>query len=84
MLDVRQEVTTFILDNMLMVGGEISEEVSLQSQGVIDSTGVLELVGFLETRFGIAIKDEELRPENLDSIRAIEGYVHRKLATSAN
>src|SRR5205823_4141294 len=47
--------------------------------GIIDSTGVLELVCFLETTFGIEVQDDEMLPENLDSIRAISNYVARKL-----
>jgi acyl carrier protein len=46
--------------------------------GLIDSTGVLELVEFLETRFGFKIPDVELVPENLDSVRAIVAFVQRK------
>jgi acyl carrier protein len=56
---------------------------SLIDSGIIDSTGVLELVGFLEERYSIRITDEELVPENLDSIDHIVGFVSRKRAAVA-
>jgi len=83
MHDVRHEVRTFIEENLLMVGGNLPDDVSLQKRGIIDSTGVLELVGFLETRFSITVEDDELRPENLDSILAIDRFVRSKLAAAA-
>jgi len=52
---------------------------SLLENGVIDSTGVLELVEFLEEGFGVAVADQELIPENLDSIERIAGFVQGKL-----
>lgn len=57
----------------------ISDETSLLEAGVLDSTGVMELVAFLEERFGITIGDEDLVPENLDSICRIAALVDRRL-----
>ena len=57
----------------------LSDDASLLDAGIIDSTGVLELVCFLESTFGIVIADEEMLPENLDSIAAISAYVARKV-----
>lgn len=51
---------------------------SFFEQGIIDSTGVLELIAFLENKFGIEIKDEELIPENLDSINNLSRFVQDK------
>jgi acyl carrier protein len=56
---------------------------SLIDSGIIDSTGVLELVGFLEEKYTIRITDEELVPENLDSIDHIVDFVSRKRAAVA-
>ena len=56
----------------------LPEESSFLDAGIIDSTGVLELVCFLENTFGIEVADDEMLPENLDSIRAITAYVKRK------
>lgn len=80
-VDIKKEVRRFILDTMLMAGTEddLKDDVSLQRHGVIDSTGVLELVGFLESRFGIEIADDELHPRNLDTLDAIDRFVRSKL-----
>ena len=57
----------------------LSDNASLLDAGIIDSTGVLELVCFLESTFSIEIADEEMLPENLDSLAAISSYVKRKV-----
>ena len=79
--DISLAVRRFIGENFLFRddGDAITHEASLLDAGIIDSTGVLELVCFLETTFGIEVGDDEMLPENLDSIRAIAAYVDRKL-----
>ncbi len=79
--DISLAVRRFIGENFLFRDNTdtIGNDASLLDAGVIDSTGVLELVCFLETTFGIEVSDDEMLPENLDSIRAIAGYVDRKL-----
>lgn len=79
--DISLAVRRFIGENFLFRddGDALTHDASLLDAGVIDSTGVLELVCFLETEFGIDVTDDEMLPENLDSIRAITGYVGRKL-----
>ena len=74
------EVRGFIVDNFLF--GEdpgISAEASLMQEGIVDSTGLLELIMFLEETYGISIADEELVPENLDTIQNIDRFVSQKL-----
>jgi acyl carrier protein len=56
----------------------LESETSLLDQGIVDSTGVLEVIGFIEETFGIIVEDSELLPENLDSIQGIAQYVIRK------
>jgi acyl carrier protein len=79
--DISPAVRQFIGENFLFRdnGDALTPEASLLDAGIIDSTGVLELVCFLETTFGIQVHDDEMLPENLDSIRAISNYVGRKL-----
>jgi acyl carrier protein len=79
--DISLAVRRFIGENFLFRddGDAITHDASLLDAGIIDSTGVLELVCFLETTFGIEVRDDEMLPENLDSIRAITSYVSRKL-----
>jgi acyl carrier protein len=78
---ITDEVRTFIVDNFMFGQGEetLQTEDSLMEKGVIDSTGVLELVGFLERNYGLQVEDEELIPDNLDSIANIARYVERKV-----
>jgi acyl carrier protein len=79
--DICQAVRRFIGENFLFRDADeaITQDGSLLDAGIIDSTGVLELVSFLETTFGIQVHDDEMLPENLDSIQAIASYVSRKL-----
>jgi acyl carrier protein len=79
---VRNEIRAFIVANFLFGrdDGSISDEQSFLESGVIDSTGLLELVAFVEQRYGITVDDRELVPENLDSLRNITAYVTRKQA----
>ncbi len=80
MSTVREQIREFIVDNFLM--GEDSEDLkddsSFLEEGIIDSTGVLELVEFLEDSFEIKVDDEELIPENLDSINNLCTYLEKK------
>ena len=79
--DICLAVRRFIGENFLFRddADAITHDASLLDAGIIDSTGVLELVCFLETAFGIQVHDDEMLPENLDSIHAIANYVGRKL-----
>lgn len=77
---MRNEIRGFILANFLFTRDEskLADDVSLLGQGLMDSTGVLELISFLEKTFGIALADEEMIPENLDSVDRICAFVERK------
>ncbi len=80
--DIEQKIRQFITDNFLFREdrASLTDSESLLEAGVIDSTGVLELVAFLETEFGLAVDDAEMVPENLDSISRIVSYVQGKTA----
>ncbi len=60
------------------IKGTFDDNDSFFEQGIIDSTGVLELIAFLENKFNIEIKDEELIPENLDSINNLSKFIQGK------
>lgn len=79
---VVEEIKAFIAGTMLVdvAGQSIDASESLVQRGVIDSTGVLELVGFLEQRYAIQVADDEITTDNLDSLNAIAAYLRRKLA----
>jgi acyl carrier protein len=61
-------------------GPDLTDDKSFLDTGIIDSTGVLELVAFLEEKFGVSVGDRELIPDNLDSIQNVSRFVERKLA----
>ena len=74
------EVRSFIVENFLFGEEEgVTDTASLMEEGIIDSTGLLELIMFLEEKYGISIADEELVPENLDTIQNIDRFVSQKL-----
>ena len=77
---VERQIRGFIIENFLFGESEngLKDGDSLLEQGVIDSTGVLELVSFVEQTFDIKVEDEELIPENLDSIIYIVDFIMRK------
>jgi acyl carrier protein len=78
---VSSEIKAFIVSNFLFgdEGKGIEEEQSFLESGVIDSTGLLELVSFIEQKYGITVGDREMVPENLDSLRNVSRLVARKL-----
>ncbi|MDA4844917.1 acyl carrier protein [Hoeflea poritis] len=85
-VDVRSDVREFIVDNFLFREDRetVSDTESLLENGLMDSTGVLELVAFLESDIGIEIQDNEIVPENFDSIENISNYANAKLSKNSN
>ena len=74
-------VKDFILKNFYVANAEmLAEDTSLVDQGIIDSTGILEVAAFLESEFGIKVADADLLPENLETIGNIVAFVARKQA----
>ena len=77
-----QELRTFIIDNFLFGDASgrftFSDEDSFQERGIVDSTGILELVCHLQERYAIVIEDDELVPDNLDSLSRVARFVERK------
>ena len=83
-MDLREKINDYIVENFLFGDAEplTDDTMSLLDNGIIDSTGVMELVAFLEGDFGLEIADEELVPENLDSVANLVGFVSRKQAVA--
>ncbi len=82
MSDVQKQVREFIEENF-MIGqdeSELSNEESFLESGLIDSTGILEIVSFLEETFGFDVEDDEMIPDNLDSVKNLEEFINRKKA----
>ena len=82
-MNLKEQIRNFILENFILENPEdLVDDESMLEKGIIDSTGVLELVAFLESTFEIKVEDEELIPENLDSIKNIVAYLEKKLSLS--
>jgi len=83
-MDLNAKIRDYIVENFLFGDAEPLEDdaMSLLDNGIIDSTGVMELVAFLEGDFGLSISDEELVPENLDSVSNLVNFVNRKQAAA--
>jgi acyl carrier protein len=80
-MNVQQEIRQFVIDNFLFGReGELGNANSFLESGIIDSTGVLELISFLEEHFGLKLAENELTPDNLDSIDKATALVARRLA----
>ena len=80
MSEIQEKITSFIKENFIVGRKNISlsPDESLIDSGVIDSTGILELVMFLEETFSITIEDEELIPENLGTIDNLVNFLKKK------
>jgi acyl carrier protein len=80
MIDVKNDLKTFINENFIMGRIEISltPEISFIESGIMDSTGILELITFIEEKYSITIDDEELVPENLDSLKNLINFLKKK------
>jgi acyl carrier protein len=81
-MTLRADLRQFILENYLLTRDDPSlrDSDSLTARGILDSTGALELVMHLEERYGVTVQDEELHPDNLDSIDKIAAFIERKRA----
>ncbi len=78
-MEIKEQLKDFFKNNfMVEIDGDFSDDDSFLENGIIDSTGVLELVMFLEENFNIKVADEELLPENLDSFNNIDKYLKSK------
>ena len=78
-----QTIRKFVIDNYLFgEEGTLKDEDSFMETGIIDSTGILELVRFLESTYTIKVTDEELIPDNLDSVSKIVSFILSKQSAS--
>jgi acyl carrier protein len=78
-MSTQEKVKSFITTNFYVPDpAALSDDDSLLDKGVVDSTGVLEIIGFLEQEFGVTVDDAEILPENLDSIGRIVAFVAKK------
>jgi acyl carrier protein len=83
--NIKITVRQYLADNVLLAGGvdELRDDSSFLERNLLDSTGVLELVAFIEDTWDFKVGDDEVVPENLDSIERVAAYVARKGGTVA-
>lgn len=83
-MDNIDKVRTFIVENFLFGdGSSLKDDTSFLQERIVDSTGILEIITFVETEFSIKIEDDELLPENLDSLNNIDAFLKMKMAACA-
>jgi acyl carrier protein len=82
--DIDCEIRSFLVDNFLFGRSEALRDDDSLLGGVIDSTGMLDLVVFLQDRFAITVEEEEVVPENFDSVKHVVAYVAKKLNGKAS
>ena len=78
--ELQTQVRYFILENYLFTNdaSALGPDESLLDRGIVDSTGMLEIIMFIEDELGVQVEDEEMIPENLDSVNRIAAFVGRK------
>jgi acyl carrier protein len=79
-MSLQEEIRNFVVENFLF--GEdkgLTDNSSFIKEGIVDSTGIMQLVSFIQDQYRIAIEDEELVPENLDSIAKVSAFIESKM-----
>ncbi|MET0028130.1 MAG: acyl carrier protein [Candidatus Thiodiazotropha sp.] len=81
-MSVEEQIRNYILENYLFTDDQsaLDSNDSFLDKGILDSTGILEVIYFLEDEFGIKVEDTEMVPENLDSVNNIVAFVGKKKA----
>ena len=79
-MEVREQIRNYIAETFLFSddGFNMSDDVSFLDEGIIDSMGVLELIMFTEETFTVSVEDDEIKPENFDSVNKLYDYIQRK------
>lgn len=81
-MDSRRQIKRFVLKNFMFTEdeGAVADQDSLIKKGIVDSTGILELISFLEETFAISVAEDEMVPANFDSVDTITAFLTRKLS----
>jgi acyl carrier protein len=80
LVENEKKLREYILDNFLFTDDQsmLKNDDSFLEKGIIDSTGIMELIFFMEEELGVKVEDEEMIPENLDSINSIMSFINKK------
>jgi acyl carrier protein len=81
-MNTKQQIRNYVTESLLFSsnGYELDDSASFLDNGIVDSTGVVELVLFVEESFGIEVEDDEIVPDNFDSVNSLSAYIQRKFA----
>jgi acyl carrier protein len=84
-MTIEEQIRDYIATNMLFSdnGYPYEDGVSFLEEGIVDSTGVLELILFVEETFGVQVADEDVTPDNFDSVAQLAGYIRTKAGVPA-
>ena len=79
-MSLEEQIRNYVLENYLFTDDQsaLNSEDSFLEKGILDSTGILEVIYFIEDEFNVKVEDEEMIPENLDSVKRIVEYIGRK------
>ncbi len=79
-MEIREQIRRYISENLLFSDGDFpyADDSSFLKNGVVDSTGVMELVSYVEKEFGVTVSPQEVVPDNFDSVSSLVKYVQRK------
>jgi len=77
---MKDKLRLYILENFLFTDdqSELKDDDSFMDQGIMDSTGILELIFFIEDEFSVKVENEEMIPENLDSVNRVVNFINKK------
>ena len=80
MKSIEEKIRTYIAENILFSnnGYRYSDDASFLEEGIVDSMGIMELVMFVEESFGVTVDDEDLTPDNFDSVARLAAYIRHK------
>ena len=84
-MDIEARIRSYIAQNLLFSdnGFNYSDDDSFLQEGIVDSVGVLELVLFVEQTFGVDVHDQDITPDNFDSVSRLANYIRRQTAVAA-
>ena len=84
-MDINTRIKNFIAKNLLYSdnGFKYTDDASFLQEGIVDSVGVMELILFVEEAFGVAVDDNDVTPDNFDSVNKLAGYIRSKIAVAA-
>jgi acyl carrier protein len=79
-MQLENQIRAYVNENLLFNDADYDNDTSFLRAGILDSSGVMELVAFVESTFGISVSPREITPANFDGVNKIAGFVTKKLA----